>query len=129
MSLRPIITTIRTSVRFRPLPLLRAYHPPEYHSNKGDKCKSLLTASSVSPLIHGNVVYIPPQFPDNFELPSVIKEKDSKGHERWEEVDSTLSEASVKADRGDVQFEVKQKEMKSKKKQPDLEPEPNFNDM
>ncbi|GFF58813.1 hypothetical protein IFM61606_06991 [Aspergillus udagawae] len=111
MSLRPIITTIRTSVRFRPLPLLRAYHPPEYHSNKGDK------------------FYIPPQFPDNFELPSVIKEKDSKGHERWEEVDSTLSEASVKADRGDVQFEVKQKEMKSKKKQPDLEPEPNFNDM
>jgi hypothetical protein len=113
MSLRPITTTIRTSVRFRPIPLLRAYHHPEL-SNKGEK------------------FYIPPQYPDNFEEPSLIKKKDSSGHERWEEIDSTVSEASVKADRGDVQFEVKQKESNSKKKEkvrPDLEPEPTVHDM
>ncbi|KAH2305917.1 hypothetical protein KXW60_002962 [Aspergillus fumigatus] len=112
MSLRPITTTLRTSVRFRPLPLLRAYHNPELHSNKGEK------------------FYIPAQYPDNFESPSLIKTKDSSGHKRWEEVDSTVSEASVKADRGDVQFEVKQKEIKTKQKvQPDLEAEPTVHDM
>ncbi|GIJ92175.1 hypothetical protein Asppvi_011151 [Aspergillus pseudoviridinutans] len=88
---------------------------------------------SVSPLIHGNVVYIPPQYPDNFELPPIIKEKDHKGHEKWEEIDSTLSEASVKADRGDVQFEVKKQESKStkttKSARPDPEPEPTVHDM
>ncbi|KAF4211542.1 hypothetical protein CNMCM5878_002490 [Aspergillus fumigatiaffinis] len=77
-------------------------------------------------------IYIPPQYPDNFEEPSLIKKKDSSGHERWEEIDSTVSEASVKADRGDVQFEVKQKESNSKKKEKvrtDLEPEPTVHDM
>ncbi|RHZ63564.1 hypothetical protein CDV55_106730 [Aspergillus turcosus] len=108
MSLRPI-TTLRTSVRFRPLPLLRAFHPPEFHSNKGEK------------------FYIPPEYP---ESPALLKKKDSSGHERWEEIDSTVSEASVKADRGDVVFEVKQKEIKSKKTvKPDPEAEPNVHDM
>ncbi|GAQ02940.1 uncharacterized isochorismatase family protein HVO_2328 [Aspergillus lentulus] len=76
------------------------------------------------------MIYIPPQYPDNFESPPLIKKKDSSGHERWEEIDSTVSEASVKADRGDVQFEVKQQESKSKKKvRQDLEPEPTVHDM
>ncbi|PKX95094.1 uncharacterized protein P174DRAFT_439771 [Aspergillus novofumigatus IBT 16806] len=56
--------------------------------------------------------------------------KDSSGHERWEEIDSTVSEASVKADRGDVQFELKEQDIKSKKKvRPDFEPEPTVHDM
>ncbi|RHZ57384.1 uncharacterized protein CDV56_100215 [Aspergillus thermomutatus] len=111
MSLRPIATTIRTPLRFRPLPLLRAYHSPELHSNKGEK------------------FYIPAQYPDNFESPSLIKTKDSNGHERWEEIDATLSEVSVKADRGDVQFEISKQEKSKKIVRPDLEAEPTVHDM
>ncbi|GES62041.1 hypothetical protein ATETN484_0007002200 [Aspergillus terreus] len=57
--------------------------PPEVHSNKGDD------------------FFIMASFPDDFEAPTLIEKRDVSPA-TWDEIHATLSEAAVKADRGEV---------------------------
>ncbi|KAH8422290.1 uncharacterized protein LDX57_000048 [Aspergillus melleus] len=85
---KPLSTTLRRSLR--PVttlyPRLRPYHP-EPISTKGED------------------FYVAATFPDDFESPTlIIKKKGGGPPPSWDELHSTLSEASVKADRGEVEF-------------------------
>ncbi|KAL5363316.1 hypothetical protein BJX96DRAFT_177958 [Aspergillus floccosus] len=64
----------------------RACYSPEVRSNKGED------------------FFIAASFPDDFEAPTLIK-KSEMGTPTWDEIHATLSEASVKADRGEVKFQ------------------------
>ncbi|KAA8651190.1 uncharacterized protein ATNIH1004_000068 [Aspergillus tanneri] len=51
----------------------------------------------------GEDFYVAATFPDDFEAPTLIIKKKG-GAPSWDELHSTLSEASIKADRGEVDF-------------------------
>ncbi|PYH95706.1 hypothetical protein BO71DRAFT_397802 [Aspergillus ellipticus CBS 707.79] len=68
-------------------PVVCYYHPPEVHSSKDEE------------------FFITSAYPDGFEPPSLVK----KHHEgEWEEIHATMSEVSVKADRGDINIQQQQ---------------------
>ncbi|RAL07041.1 uncharacterized protein BO97DRAFT_447169 [Aspergillus homomorphus CBS 101889] len=85
-----ILKPTGTSALFlRPL-LLRPYltrpYRKEVHSNKGEE------------------LFIPPSYPDDLEPPKIIHKKETK-ESVWDELQATMSESSVKADRGDIKIE------------------------
>ncbi|KAL4891464.1 hypothetical protein BDV59DRAFT_203383 [Aspergillus ambiguus] len=76
-------TYLRT---FRLLGRACYFQPPEVHGTKGED------------------FFIAASFPDDFESPTLIKKRGT-GTPTWDEIHATISEASVKADRGDVRFQ------------------------
>ncbi|PLN79951.1 hypothetical protein BDW42DRAFT_194813 [Aspergillus taichungensis] len=68
---------------------------------------SRVVARKLHPEVHsikGDDFYLAPTFPDDFESPTMYRNNFGTSH--WDEIHATLSEASVKADRGDVSFET-----------------------
>ncbi|PLB46381.1 hypothetical protein P170DRAFT_438191 [Aspergillus steynii IBT 23096] len=84
---KPLSTTLLRSLRPATVlqPRLRPYHP-EPISTKGED------------------FYVAATFPDDYESPTLIIKKAGGAPPSWDELHATLSEASVKADRGDVEF-------------------------
>ncbi|PYH47136.1 uncharacterized protein BP01DRAFT_354921 [Aspergillus saccharolyticus JOP 1030-1] len=89
--------TRSSTLLLRPL-LLRPSHTrlyqKEVHSNKGEE------------------MFIPPSYPDDLEPPKLIYKKETK-ESIWDELQATMSETSVKADRGDIQFAPKKPAVKT----------------
>ncbi|RAH69410.1 uncharacterized protein BO66DRAFT_392393 [Aspergillus aculeatinus CBS 121060] len=103
-----ILKPTRSSTLFlRPL-LLRPYltrpYHKELHSNKGEE------------------MFIPPSYPDDIEPPKLIHKKETK-ESMWDELQATMSETSVKADRGDIKFEPKKAGQKTAAKSDGAFPE------
>ncbi|KKK12981.1 hypothetical protein P175DRAFT_0543480 [Aspergillus ochraceoroseus IBT 24754] len=72
--------TPRVSSRILP----RALYHPEIHTTKRDEF--FITAS----------------YPDDFESPTLITKRSTSGTPEWDEINATLSEADIKADRGEA---------------------------
>ncbi|KAE8153678.1 hypothetical protein BDV25DRAFT_148938 [Aspergillus avenaceus] len=69
------------------------------------RASSLRTYIKPTPTSKRQEFFIAASFPDDFEAP-VVSEKRGVATPSWDEIHATMSEAMVKADRGDVQFRM-----------------------
>ncbi|OJJ45095.1 hypothetical protein ASPZODRAFT_18005 [Penicilliopsis zonata CBS 506.65] len=87
-----------------------------------------LHKESHSPSTKGSELFVASTFPDNFDAPEFISERQKDAQTvrmgKWEEMNASTSEASIKADRGEIQEATP-----AKKKDVILEEAPRLDEM